>query len=491
MKITIANCEKVVDAETLQKARALLFENKVISVTNVEVNEHIGSLYEGVIKVGRKTYTLCFAIAINGLIALDDCFCSFHTGSICKHYLAIFLYMKYRKNITIDKRVFNPVRVILASSDSSPECVDKTVDSVFNRYIVKNKISKWYMSCAIEGLVFAFMCAEAQEKSFLERTALYAVAFSKVDRLFSLSAEKHSRILISHAKTLVKLVNSYLSSKLPNTSLNDTKTAFFKFYETSKTIRNWMVKYNVLGILTQFCHTPSLRIFLERNFKKKIYNQKNVDKKSDLRVLYCMVLRAYSIKLASSYIEKNLDDASFRRMAIDLNIANGEFAEAKRLAKEGLEYDKGNKKNTVMWTETMYDISAYLDDKKSMKTYAKKLLLLGDFDYFGKYKKMFDQDEWQNEREKLIASLKASKKHSEIYLQIIIEENIQKELVAFCQDNPDKIANYYPYIKTEYYKDIQSHLENYCKKLVSQSVGKEEIKFQKIALTKLKRKTAR
>lgn len=491
MIITISNCEKTADSVILQIAYKLFRDNKIISVTNVEVNEHIGSLYEGKIKIGRKIHTLCFAIDSSGVITMDSCFCAFPTNTCCEHYLAIFLYMKYRKNIIIDKRVFNPVRVILASSSSSPEGVSKTVDSVFGRYIVNNKISEWYMICAIEGLVFAFMCAETVEKSFLERTALYAVALSKVDKLFSLSVEKYPRMLINHAKGLVKLANNYLMDKLPNMSLNDSRAAFFKFYDTSKTTKNWVIKYNILGLLVQFCETPSLRIFLEHDLKKKITNQNDADKRSDLRILYCMVLRAYSVKLASNYIEKNLYDASFRRMAIDLSIANGEYQEAKRLAKEGLVQDKGNEKNTLMWTETMYDIGTHTHDIKAMKTYAKKMLLMGDFDYYVKYKKMYSEEEWQKVLSELIIALKTNQKHRETYLQVIIEENIQDELVAFCKKNPDKIANYYPYVKAEHYKDIESYLENYYEKLMLSSVGKDEIRFQKIALDKLKTKIAR
>jgi hypothetical protein len=491
MIITISNCEKTADSATLQNAYKLFRDNKIVSVTNVEVNEHIGSIYEGKIRIGKKIHTLCFAIDREGAITCDNCFCAFPTNTVCEHFLAIFLYMKYRKNIIIDKRVFNPVRVILASSDSSPEGVAKTVDSIFNRYIVNNKISEWYMICAIEGLIFAFMCAEAEEKSFLERTALYAVALSKVDRLFSLSLDKYPRMLINHAKGLVKLANNYLIEKLPNVSLNDAKSAFFKFYDISKRTRNWVIKYNILGLLVQFCETSSLRIFLEHDLKKKIINQNDADKRSDLRILYCMVLRAYSIKLASNYIEKNLYDASFRRMAIDLSMANGEYKEAKRLAKEGLLHDKGNDKNTLMWTETMYDIGTHVHDTRAMKTYAKKMLLMGDFDYYAKYKKMFSEEEWQTTLDELIGSIKSNIKHRELYLQIIIEENVQDELVAFCIKHPDKIANYYPYVNAKYYKDIESHLESYCEKLMSSSVEKDEIKFQKIALDKLKTKIAR
>lgn len=491
MSVTIANCEKMADNVTLKNAYKLFRDNKIISVTNIEVNEHIGSLYEGKIKLGKKVYTLCFAIAIDGVITCDECFCYYPTNTVCEHFLAIFLFMKYRKNISIDKRVFNPVRVLLSSAESSPEGVNAAVDGVFNRYIVNNKISEWYMLCAIEGLVFSCMCAESKEKGFLERTALYAVALSKVDKLLSLSVEKYPRMLINHAKALVKLTNAYLSDKLPNVSLNDCKEAFQKLYNASKKVKNWIIKYNVLGLLVQFCETPSLRTFLELDIKSKIANQKNEEKKSDLRMLYCMILRSYSIKKASDYIEKNIKDASFRRMAIDLNIANGDYREAKILAKDGLVQDKGKAKNMMMWTSTMYDIVRHQNDNTAMKKYARKMLLLGDFDYFTKYKNIFEENEWGDALNELISHLKTNKKQREIYLQIIIEENLQDELIAFCKTYPEKIANYYPYVNVANYKDIESYLESYYQKLKTTDVGKDELHFQKVALDKLKNKIAR
>lgn len=485
MSITISNCEKAVDKQVLENAYKLFRDNKVVNVTNIEVNEHIGSLYEGKIKIGRLIHTLCFAISIEGYITVDECFCN-ATGEICEHYLAIFLYLKYKKNIIIDKRVFSPVRVILSSAESSPEGVSLAVDTIFNRYIVKNKISEWYMLCAIEGLVFACMCAEAEEKSFAERVNLYGVAFSKVDRLFTLSTRQFPRMLVNHAKGLIKLANNFLIDKLPKCSLIDCKPAFFKLYDISKKARNWVIKYNILGLLIQFCDTPSLRIFLERDLKKQITAQNNEERKSDLRILYCMVLRSYSLKLASTYIEKNLSDVSFRRMAIDLNIANGEFGEARKLAKEGLVYDKGNDKNTLLWIETMYDIGEHCQDTRAMKAYAKKMLLMGDFDYYLKYKNLFGEEEWTEILTKLIAYLKNSKKLKEMYLQIIIEEDIQEELVAFCQKNPEKISSYYPYINVKFYKQIESYLNEYCEKLKKADNTVEDIRVQEVVLDKLK-----
>lgn len=489
--INITNFEKTADPGSLRMAMKLLGEGRVISVASIEVNETIGTMYEGKIKVGRKVHTLCFAIDMDGIITCDNCFCPSFSDKLCEHFLAILLYMKYKKNITIDKRVFSPVKVILSSADTSLENVDKTVDNIYARYIVNNKISAWYMPYAIEGFVFACLCAEDKEKSFAERTALYALALKKADKLFSLSAEKYPRILIIHTKSLVRLATTYLTEKLPGIAINECRKAFNVFYETSKSVRNWTIKYNTLGLLVQFCETPSLRIFLERDFKKKIAYQKDPDKKSDVRILYCMVLRAYSMKLAASYIEKNLSDPSFRRMAIELNIANGDYREAKRLAKDGLKTDRGDDKKSAAWTEVLYNIGENAHDTRAMKAYARKMLLLGDFDYYVKYKKLFDEDEWLAVRNELIQTLRDSKKHREIYLQIIIEENIQDELIAFCRQNPEKIANYYPYVHAERYTEIVGSLENYLDKLKTTKAKSEDIMHQKIVLEKLKTKTAR
>jgi hypothetical protein len=483
--ITISNCEKIVSKQVLDSAYSLYNANKVISVTNVEVNEHLGSLYEGKIRIGKKVYNLCFAIDIDGTITIDDCFCNNIGDLPCEHFLAVFLYMKYTKNIIIDKRVFSPVRVILASAEDSSEGVNKAVDTIINRYIQNGKISEWYMFCAIEGLIFACMCAESEENNFVERIKLYCVAFSKVDKLFCLSKNNISRMLINQAKGLIKLSNNFLMKNTVISSNEDITVAYEILLDTSKKVKTWVIKYNIMGLLVQFCELPLVRASFEKHVKKMIYNQTNDDKKSDLRILYCMILRTYSLKLASSYIEKNISDVSFRRMAIDLNIANGEFKEAKRLAREGLVFDKGNEKNTLIWIETMYDIGKHSNEINSMKTYAKKLLLSGDFDYYNRYKALFKKEEWDVECSKLISSIKSNSKLKEIYLQIIIEENNQDELLAYCKSHPEKIANYYPYINNLNYKVIEDTLNKYCQR-IKNSTSKDEIRVQKIALKKIR-----
>lgn len=487
MVITISNCEKIAEKSVLEKAYRLFSHGKVLSVTNVDINEHIGSLYEGKIRVGRKIYTLCFAITYNGVIITDECFCAgIVSNGICEHYLAVFLYMKHKKNIIIDKRVFSPSKIIFSSAESSPEGVEKAVDTVIDRYIVNNSISNWYLICAVEGLVFACMCAEATEKSFIERIKLYAVALKKADRLFSLSIEKYPRMLINHSKQLVKIVNEFLMENLARQNTSDTQEAFICLFDITKEIKNWIIKYNIFGLLINFCDNPALRVFLEKEIKQRIYRQKDSDKKSDLRILYCMVLRAHSIKKASAYIENNLNDVSFRRMAIDLNMANGQYKEAKKLAREGLLQDKGNNKNTMLWTETLYDIGEHCQDTKTMRTYAKKMLLMGDFDYYIKYKSLFGKEEWDYILEKLVEYLRNNERLNEIYLQIIIEEDIQSELVRFCRNNPEKIATFYPYINTDNYNIIEKYLEEYCLKLKKSDGKKEEIGLQEIALEKIR-----
>jgi len=459
LAITLANCERIAEKDVRTQAWSIFRTNKVIKVTNVDVNEHIGSLYEGEIRDGRKKYTLCFAITKTNTIVLGKCFCGLAEGVLCPHYLAVLLYVKYKKLIEMSKNIYCPVRIVFASSSNDAISVSKTVDNVFDRYMRNGKIDDWYMPYAIEGIIFICLCAEENTTSFLERTRLYCVALEKLDKLFTASAKPISRLLLEHARGLIELISTTLKENVPKESLITVKPCYREFYNVGAKINNWVIKYNIWESIIIFCDTPSIRIDFKDKLLKKIYNQKDMKKKSDLKMLYLLLLRSYSTKKASAYLIKNLEYDSFRKLSIDLHITADQYDDAIELAKEGLDIRKSDE-SPKDWWEILYKIYSKLNDSENMKKYSKKLILEGDFDYFICYKKMFDEASWLKEREIILSEIK-EKGMEEFYLQLILEDNLQQKLFELCNSKPTKILTLYPYFDKNYYDNLVYVLQDY------------------------------
>lgn len=460
MALTLLNCEKMVDIEVRNQAWSIFRANKVIKVTNIDVNEHIGSLYEAEIKEGKKNYTLCFAITKFNTIILGKCYCGLAEGVLCPHYLAVLLHLKYKKSIEMSKNIYCPVRVIFASSNHDPLSVSETVDTVFERYIRKGEIDNWYIQYAVEGIIFACMCADDENKNLTERVSLYCVALKKLDKLFTLSKKPYMQLLIEHAKGVIQLIDSFLKENLPKQSLIVVKPCYELFYKTSCEIVTWEIKYNVWESILLFCDTPSIRIDYQSKLKQKIYNQKDEKKKTDLKILYLLLLRSYNTRLASEYLFENLNDSAFRKISIDLHISAKQYKDAIDLAKEGLSLDKNNELKTKNWWKLLYKIYSKLNDKGNMKKYAKLLILSGDFDYYLYYKKINEKNSWIKERENILNIIK-EKDMNELYLQIIIEDNLQDRLFDFCIHEPSRILTLYPYLDKYYYDNLISILQDY------------------------------
>lgn len=459
MSLTLQNCEKMSDKETRVKAWALFRGNKVLKITNVDINEHIGSLYEAVIKVGKTTHTLCFAITKTNDIILGKCFCGFAEGILCQHYLAVLLCMKYQKQVEMSQNIYCPVKVLFAGSGRDFDSVNKTADAVFNRYLRKGKITDWYLPYAIEAVIYVCMCAEDDTVNFTKRFDLYCLALKKLDKLFTYASIPYSPLLIEHAKGVIQLIERMLKINLPNLSLIVVKPCYEKMYKTSGEINNWLLKYNVWESLLIFCDTQSIRIDYADKLKTKIYNQKNEKKKSDIKILYLLLLRSYNSRLAGKYLYKNIDDDAFRKLSVDLHIAAQQFDEAINLTNEGLIKDKGDIEHCIIWWKTLFKIYSKLLDLKKMKYYAKKLILQGDFDYYLIYKRLFENAKWHKERDKVLEKIK-DKGMEEFYLQLILEENLQERLYDYVSQHPIKILTLYPYFDKNYYCKLSDLLQN-------------------------------
>jgi hypothetical protein len=178
---------------------------------------------------------------------------------------------------------------------------------------------------------------------------------------------------------------------------------------------------------------------------------------------------------AVDYIEQHLDNNDFRRIAIKTAISDALYEKALKLCLDGEHKDTSLPGLVNGWKKSRYEIYEKMGDVQSQKTLAFELVLGGYFEYFKKLKTLYTKDEWsavlQNILEKLV-----NRNRNNVYVDILIHENLKLQLLEYCRKNTDLIKSYYTHLLPEYVNDVGAIFVEYILERAVHANGRSHYK---------------
>lgn len=152
---------------------------------------------------------------------------------------------------------------------------------------------------------------------------------------------------------------------------------------------------------------------------------------------------------AAQFLQQHPTETALRERLIQSALEKKDYEKMLKLATQGLQMDEREKNQ---WKRAAYCAQKALQNKSEMKKLAFDLLVAGDRDYYKPLKQLYSEDEWHEKREYLLDIL--SKKNSYLYSELIVEEQQIERVLAYCQQYPIEILDYYSLLVGHYDQEV-------------------------------------
>jgi hypothetical protein len=157
--------------------------------------------------------------------------------------------------------------------------------------------------------------------------------------------------------------------------------------------------------------------------------------KKEMQALQLQIIRTFDGDAsAKQYLEQNVDNSSFRRIIVENAISGGDFEKALMMCLEGEKRDAPYVGFVSMWKNLRYETYEKTNDTAAQKNLARELLLQGDLTYFAKLKALYEESEWQTILPEIAENVR-NNNHQDIYVEILIHENLKPQLLDYCKNN--------------------------------------------------------
>ncbi len=168
--------------------------------------------------------------------------------------------------------------------------------------------------------------------------------------------------------------------------------------------------------------------------------------------LYYNFLITYESKeAAQEYLYENIDNYNFRTQIINKLISKEKFDEALNLCLQGEKEHKDYAGIILSFKKLSYTIYELQSDVQNQKLLALEMLKNHEFAYYSKLKKLYSEAEWSNELKIILNELK---KTQDIYVKIIIAEDLKKLLFEYCEKFPFYVFHYYDKLLPDYKTEL-------------------------------------
>lgn len=183
---------------------------------------------------------------------------------------------------------------------------------------------------------------------------------------------------------------------------------------------------------------------------------------------YELIAKTEGDATAEKYLEVHLTNPTIRRIAIGQAFGRGQCDKARKIALDGVEFDRVRKRGLVIeWTEWLLKIAQTTGDRDLIIDYA-RFLLIENFnpkqDYYEVLKQQIEPESWPAYLEELIRDILAKNRFFafEMLAGIFVREEMTDRLIALLRQSPslDRIARYETFLAKKHAGEL---IELYAK----------------------------
>ena len=483
--MNIQTFETHTDSKILSRGRAYYKSECITSL------EYDGEEWTAEVE-GSDDYTVSVSLSDEGKIINTYCDCPYEWGDYCKHQVAVFYALKDKsqqilaemkagkpgkkesfKDIleALDKptlialimeyaKTYKPIKSEIQFRYAQKADVAKSARQVIRSAInaVKHRGYVGYgdVDAATEGAdsVLQMMEDKIMSGDIFTAVSLGIILAEEMMDLLDYCDDSNGYVGGVVSEAINKMSDAVLA--MPG-SHEDSKKIFDEILDhaLAEIYDGWTDwRIDLLSALVPLCGDKDNRASLE-SCLADVDNNKSSEWSRDFELrqkqgIQLGIIRQFDGEApARHYIEQNLDNVDFRKMAIEFSIEDENYDRAIALCVEGEDNNSRFPGIVKQLRELRYAAYEAAGKKPEQKALALDLLLDGDFDYFLKYKDLHSKEEWLPAFYDVLDKAEQNSARG-AYVKILVYEKHKPRLLAYCKKFPYAIVDYHKILLPEY-----------------------------------------
>lgn len=449
-------------------------------------------VWEGVV-FGSQQYLVKVQLGQEETILTSQCNCPYDGGPVCKHEVAVYFELRdieEEEIVELDQSISGMLRDY--SKEELIQLIEKMVQwqpslrqeltlhmqpvkSLENaRELILSSIRDaadrdGFVSFgageeAVKGAEKVFeMARQLPTNQLIEKVELYVLILKEMLDLISYCDDSDGEVDEMVEEVLEELDNLHETSGPVDDDQRSQVISLIIEHAQSSLYIGWSDwRLDLIRVVVSLAKTPdqhtqvtTLLEELERQLLAKRDWNSNYQL-TGIQELRYQLIAEQDEKLGQAYLESHLDNNDFRETLIQQKMKAKAYESVINLCLEGEQKAIENRFSGTLkkWRSYRYKVYLKQGDQVEQKKLGETLLLSGDFEYYDRLRKLYTEKEWLPIRQNLVAQ--SQKAAGSIYLQIIIQERMQSEILAHCQVRPERIVEFGKHLLPEYFEEVST-----------------------------------
>lgn len=482
MQIPLDQFEQVIDEKILQ--RGLTYFKKGLVR---ELEETSPNTYEAVVE-GTEDYTVRLTVE-NNVVTNYQCDCPYDFGPVCKHVAAVIFSLQ-EEELGLTKKTEKSKKAAKSVVKKS-KSVATQIDELMAKASVE-ELKELIRTEATKNVIFRnHVLASLEHYDENVSKELYQ---KQLKAMIRSATDRYGFIDWNHARSLGRAVDELLDSAKKQISWGSYQNAVwicFAVLEEMVDVLNEADDSNgdiggcvdeafyVLGEMATTCNSTAIRRqifdFCSDKFDKGVFEgwdwhngllslaaqlaetdddfdrvmalaekkQKSEYSNEEVQLIkYGLLLDRKGETVANQFLEQNMDNPKFRRMAIEKALEQKNYARAIKLAEDGVKTDMKDKPGLAKeWYDWLLKIAQAQNDTSKIIEYARYLLIdnfRNEQDYYQILKENVKPEEWETVINSIVHEIKTKRRwyDTELVGNIYIREEKWDKLWEMVKENP-------------------------------------------------------
>ena len=502
MQIPLDQFEQVVDEKILERGLAYYKKGLVHDLEEISPNT-----YEAVVE-GTEDYTVRLTVE-NGVVTDYSCDCPYDFGPVCKHVAAVIFSLQ-EEELGLTQKTAKPKKAA-KSGVKKEKSVAAQIDELLGKASVE-ELKELIKTEAAKNAVFRnHVLASLEHYNENVNKSLYQ---KQLQAMIRAATDRYGMIGWKESRTLGRAVDELLVSATRQVNRGNYQNAIWICFAVLEELivaindaddGNGDIggcideAFHMLGDMAASCDSDAIRRqifeFCLEKFGEGVFDGWDwhvellslaatlivtdddfervvtlVDKKqqSEYRdeelqmIKYGLLLDRKGETAANQFLEQNMNNPKFRRMAIGKAMERKDYAKAVKLAEEGVEADMKIKPGLAKeWYDWLLKIAQAQNDTPRIIEYARYMLIdnfRNEQDYYQILKENVESEEWESFINGVIADIKAKSRWYDAGLigNIYIREKKWDKLWEMVKGKSDlsTIEQYESYLSKDYSDEI-------------------------------------
>ena len=521
MQIPLDQFEQVIDEKILQRGLTYFKKGHVHELEEVSPNT-----YEAIVE-GTEDYTVRLTVE-NNVVTEYSCDCPYDLGPVCKHVAAVIFSLQ-EEELGLTKKT-GKTKKAAKSGVKKSKSVATQIDEMMAKASV-DELKELIRTEASKNAVFRnHVLASLEHYDENVSKELYK---KQLKAMIRSATGRYDFIEWNQARSLGRAVDELLDSakkQIKRGSYQNALWICFAVMEEMLEALNGADDSNgdisgcideafyVVGEIATTCDSASIRRqifdFCLDEFDKGVFEGWDwhnslllmatelvvtdddfarvmvlADKKQqsdyinqELQLIkYDLLLKWKGDTVANQFLEQNMDNPRFRRMAIKKALEQKNYAKAVKLAEDGVRTDLKDKPGLAKeWYDWLLKIAQEQKDTPKIIEYARYLLVdnfRNEQDYYQILKDYVKPEDWEAVINAIVHEIKAKRRWYDTGLvgSIYIKEEKWDKLWEMVKENPDlsTIERYETYLSKHYSDELVDLYANQILDYLNRNMGRD------------------